>query len=385
MKKISIIIPVFNERDTVAELLGKIHDLRLNGFEKEVIIVEDNSTDGTRDIVKAFYEGKLGYKLILSDAPRGKGYAVRMGLRSATGDIFAIQDADLEYDVSDYPKLLKPFMSDGANFVLGSRHLTEDGNTKHMIRKFHGKERFYAYMMNFGGVFLHKFFNILYGTDISDPTTMYKLFTRDLYEKVTLTGNYFELDWEIVSKFVRLGYLPVEIPVRYESRGLKAGKKVRLYRDVPKWLYMIISCRFAPIAHRKAPFTHLLEHERFGELMRYLLIGGSCAVLDLILLFSFVNYLHIWYLYAATASFIIVSTLGYFGQKYFSFRNYENNHGKQIPVFFVVAGIGLLINAAFMYAFVSLMGLWYILASVMTKFIVLIWNFFANKKITFRS
>jgi glycosyltransferase involved in cell wall biosynthesis len=378
MKKVSIIIPVFNERGTVAELLGKIHDLRFNGFEKEIIIVEDNSTDGTRDIVKAFYEGKPDYKLILNDAPRGKGYAVRMGLRSATGDIFAIQDADLEYDVSDYPKLLKPFMSDDANFVLGSRHLTEDGNTKHMIRKFHGKERIYAYMMNFGGVFLHKFFNILYGTDISDPTTMYKLFTRDLYEKVTLTGNYFELDWEIVSKFVRLGYLPVEIPVRYKSRGLKAGKKIRLSRDVPKWIYMIISCRFTS-------FARLFEHERFGELMRYLLIGGSCAVLDLILLFSFVNYLHIWYLYAATASFIIVSTLGYFGQKYFSFRNYENNHGKQIPVFFAVAGIGLLLNAGFMFTFVSIIGLWYILASVMTKFLVLIWNFFANKKITFKN
>ena len=205
MKKLSIIIPVFNERGTVAELLGKIHDLRLDGLEKEVIIVEDNSTDGTRDIVKAFYEGKSGYKLILNDAPRGKGHAVRMGLRSATGDIFAIQDADLEYDSRDYHRLLKPFISDGADFVLGSRHLTDEGGVKHLIRKFHGKERLYAYMMNFGGVFLHKFFNILYGTDISDPTTMYKLFTRDLYEKVALTGDYFELDWEIVSKFVRLG------------------------------------------------------------------------------------------------------------------------------------------------------------------------------------
>jgi len=377
MKKVSIIIPIYNERGTVAELLGRIHDLRLDGFEKEVIIVEDNSTDGTRDIVKAFCKGKPDCKLILNDAPRGKGHAVRMGLEKASGDIFAIQDADLEYNVGDYPKLLKPFISDGANFVLGSRHLTEDGDTTHMIRKFHGKERFYAYVMNFGGMFLHKCFNLLYGTHISDPTTMYKLFTRELYEKVALTGDYFELDWEIVSKFVRLGYLPVEIPVKYESRGLKAGKKVRLYRDVPKWLYMIIICQFTPVAR-------IFEHERFGETMRYLLIGGTCAVLDLLLLFVFVNYLHIWYLYAATASFIIVSTLGYFGQKYFSFRNYENNHGKQLPVFFAVAGIGLLLNAGFMFTFVSIIGLWYILASVMTKFIVLIWNFFANKKVTFR-
>ena len=244
MKKLSIIIPVFNERNTIAELLGRIDSLRFDGLEKEVVIVEDNSTDGTRDIVRELCKGKRSYKLILNDSPKGKGHAVRMGLRSATGDIFVIQDADLEYDTSDYPKLLKPFISDGAQFVLGSRHLTDDGDTKHMIRKFHGKERLYAYTMNFGGMFLHKFFNILYGTGISDPTTMYKLFTRELYEKVSLTGNYFELDWEIVAKFVRLGYLPVEIPIRYKSRGLKAGKKVRLSRDVPKWLYMIVSCRF---------------------------------------------------------------------------------------------------------------------------------------------
>jgi len=131
-------------------------------------------------------------------------------------------------------------------------------------------------------------------------------------------------------------------------------------------------------------FAFFFEHKRFGEPMRYLLIGGICAVLDLFILFIFVNYLHIWYLYAATASFIIVSTLGYFGQKYFSFRNYENNHGKQFPVFFVMAGVGLLLNAGFIFLFVSIMNLWYILASIITKFIVLFWNFFANKHITFK-
>jgi glycosyltransferase involved in cell wall biosynthesis len=378
MKKVSIIIPVYNEKNTLQKLLEGIYNLNIPQFEKEILIVEDNSKDGSRDIVIDFCNIHPDCKLILNENPRGKGRAVRMGFKKSSGDILAIQDADLEYDSRDYHRLLKPFISDGASFVLGSRHLTENGDTTHMIRKFRGKERFYAYMMNFGGMFLHKFFNLLYGTDISDPTTMYKLFTRELYEKVALTGDYFELDWEIVSKFVRLGYLPIEIPIRYESRGLKAGKKVRLYRDVPKWLYMIIICRFTSI-------EGLLEHKRFGETMRYLFIGGTCAVLDLLLLFAFVNYFHIWYLYAATASFIIVSTLGYFGQKYFSFRNYENNHRKQLPVFFAVAGVGLLLNAGFMFLFVSLMGLWYILASVMTKFIVLIWNFFANKKVTFKN
>ncbi|MDI6778005.1 MAG: glycosyltransferase family 2 protein [Patescibacteria group bacterium] len=248
MEKISIIIPIYNEKNTVEELLTKIYNLRIEGFEKELVLVEDNSKDGTREIVKKFCQNHSDCKLILNDTPKGKGHAVRMGFKNATGDIFAIQDADLEYDVNDYHKLLKPFRDNNVKFVLGSRHLDESGNKVRMIRKFHGIDRVYAYFMNFGGLFLHKFFNILYGTNISDPTTMYKIFTRDLYEKVDLAGNYFELDWEIVSKFVRLGYIPLEIPIKYESRSLKEGKKVKLSRDAIKWLSMIIKCRFMPIS-----------------------------------------------------------------------------------------------------------------------------------------
>jgi putative flippase GtrA len=140
-----------------------------------------------------------------------------------------------------------------------------------------------------------------------------------------------------------------------------------------------------PIKSVKRFFSYFFEHEKIGEPMRYLLIGGTCAVLDLLLLYVFVNNFHIWYLYSATASFIIVLMLGYFGQKYFTFRNYEKNHKKQLSVFFVVSGIGLVMNAIFMFLFVSIAGIWYILASIITKLIVLIWNFFANKKITFQA
>ena len=244
MKKLSIVIPIYREKKTVGELLTRIYALQIKGFEKELVLVEDNSKDGTREIAEAFHKNHPDCKLILNDIPRGKGRAVRMGLKSATGDIFAIQDADLEYDVNDYHKLLKPFLESNAVFVLGPRHLDENGDKIRMIRKFHGIDNFYAHFMNFGGLFFHKFFNVLYGTKISDPTTMYKIFTRDLYDKVNLAGNYFELDWEIVSKFIRLGYFPLEIPITYASRGFKEGKKVQIFRDAPKWMAMIIKCRF---------------------------------------------------------------------------------------------------------------------------------------------
>ena len=134
----------------------------------------------------------------------------------------------------------------------------------------------------------------------------------------------------------------------------------------------------------KKVFAYFFEHKNIGEPMRYLLIGGICAVLDLLFLFLMVNFLHIWYLIATTVSFIVVSFLGYFGQKYFTFRNTEKNHKKQLLVFFIVAGFGLAINVFFMFALVSLINLWYILASIITKFIVLIWNYFSNKFVTFR-
>ncbi len=139
-----------------------------------------------------------------------------------------------------------------------------------------------------------------------------------------------------------------------------------------------------PIKSTKRFLSYFFEHEKIGEPMRYLLIGGSCAVLDLLFLYLMVNFLDIWYLIATTISFTIVSLLGFFGQKYFTFRDLSKNHKKQIPVFFVVSAIGLLINAGFMFFFVSVLGIWYIAANIVTKFIVLIWNFLANKKITFR-
>ncbi len=131
-------------------------------------------------------------------------------------------------------------------------------------------------------------------------------------------------------------------------------------------------------------FELIFEHQKFGEKMRYIFVGGSCAVADLFFLYFLVDVAGIWYLYASVISFIMVGFFGYFGQKYFTFRNDSKSHKKQIMIFYIVSGIGLLINSLSMYFFVSLMGLWYLFGSIVTKFIVLIWNFTASKYITFR-
>jgi len=127
------------------------------------------------------------------------------------------------------------------------------------------------------------------------------------------------------------------------------------------------------------------ESVKNNEPARYILVGGLCALADIALLYLFVSHLHIWYLAAAAISFVVVTFFGYFGQKYFTFRDLSKNHKKQITVFFIVAGIGLLINTLCMFLFVSVAGIWYITSNIITKFIVLAWNFLANKRITFKS
>lgn len=247
MIKLSIIIPIFNEKNTALPLLKSVYLHKIKGIEKEIVIIEDNSSDGTREIVKKFVKNKKNITLILQKVGMGKGTAVRKGLAKATGDIVLIQDADLEYDVSDYEKLITPIIEGKTSFVLGSRHLRHHGKTDWLIRRFKGRERIYAHFMNVGGLFFHKLFNFVYGVKLTDPTTMYKVFKRNLLKEVHLEGKYFELDFEIVGKFIRLGHIPLEVPVNYHARGNSEGKKVRFSRDVWRWVITIFKVRFMPL------------------------------------------------------------------------------------------------------------------------------------------
>ncbi len=132
-------------------------------------------------------------------------------------------------------------------------------------------------------------------------------------------------------------------------------------------------------------FEKILKSENhFFQFARYFLVGGSCAVADLAFLYVLVDIFHFWYLYSAGFSFVMVGIFGYFAQKYFTFRNQTKNHKKQLTMFFLVGGLGLLLNTGSMYFWVEIVGLWYLYASAVTKFIVLAWNFSANKWITFK-
>jgi glycosyltransferase involved in cell wall biosynthesis len=247
--KVSIIIAVYNEAATVATLLERVWAQPLPAAAKEIIIVESNSTDGSREIVAQFVARHAGdaaaqVQVIHQDGPKGKGNAVRQGLAAATGEIVLIQDADLEYDVADYPDLLRPIIDGRAALVLGSRHLGRNG---WKIRKFaQGGPR--AALMNVGGMLFHTLFNVLFGTRLTDPTTMYKVFRADCLDGLTLTCDRFDFDFELLGKLLRSGVRPLEVPVSYQSRGFDEGKKIRILRDPITWLAAIFACRFAPAA-----------------------------------------------------------------------------------------------------------------------------------------
>ena len=253
--KVSIVIAAYNEADTVATLLQRVWAQPLPGAEKEIVVVESNSTDGTHEIVAEFVarhtnKGPARIRAIYQERPQGKGHALRQGFAAATGDILLIQDADLEYDVADYPDLLQPIIEGRTAFVLGSRHM---GPAGWKIRQF-ARNGVLAVVMNAGGVLFHALFNTLFGVRLTDPTSMYKVFRADCVRGLNFSCNGFDFDFELLGKLIRAGFIPLEVPVSYHSRGFEQGKKIRIFRDPLTWVAAILKCRFAaaPVHDRRA-------------------------------------------------------------------------------------------------------------------------------------
>ena len=230
-KTCSIVVPVFNEKDTFPELMRRLLAKRLDhlGLEREIILVESNSTDGTREQVAAFATTP-GVKILWQERPQGKGNAVRAGFGAATGDIILIQDADLEYDLNDYDALLEPLLRDEAAFVLGSRHTGQ-----FRMRRF-TDQRVLGSVCDLAHLFFTGIINVLYGQNMKDPFTMFKVFRRDCLYGLAFECNRFDFDHELLIKLVLKGYRPVEIPVNYWSRSFKQGKKIRFFADPPGWI-----------------------------------------------------------------------------------------------------------------------------------------------------
>ncbi len=224
MNKLSVVIPVYNEKDWIIEILRRVKAVEID---KEVIIVDDCSTDGTREILKDL--ASKGEKVIFHEKNMGKGAALRTGFKNVTGDYVIVQDADLEYDPEDYHKLIAPVLKGKGDVVYGSR--------------FTGERRNMFFHHWVGNRILTLITNILYNTTISDMETCYKLFRSDIIKGVNIKSNRFNFEPEITAKVLKKGIRIYEVPISYTGREFSEGKKIT-WVDGFSALWTLIKYRF---------------------------------------------------------------------------------------------------------------------------------------------
>lgn len=226
--KLSVLMPVYNERQTLSEILDQVRAVELPNIDKEIIVVDDGSTDGSREIL-AEEQARGDLQIFYHDHNQGKGAAVRTAIEHATGDLLIIQDADLEYDPRDYSKLLQPIIEGRVAVVYGSRFL---GPRKAML---------FWHML--GNKFLTLTTNILYNTILSDMETCYKCFRADIVKDIPLRSRRFEFEPEITAKILKRGYRIFEVPISYYGREYHEGKKIG-WRDAPIAFWTLLKYRF---------------------------------------------------------------------------------------------------------------------------------------------
>jgi glycosyltransferase involved in cell wall biosynthesis len=224
--KLSVIMPIYNELNTLEEIIKRVQN---TGLAAEIVLIDDGSTDGTRELVKK-YEGKRGFTVILHEKNQGKGAAVRSGFSAANGDMLLIQDADLEYDPREYPNLLKPIEDGLADVVYGSRFL---GASRRVAMFWH----------MIANRLLTLFTNVLYDTILSDMETGYKVFRKEVVQDMPLHAKRFEFEPEFTAKILKRNYRIFEVPISFNPRDYEEGKKIGL-ADAFEAIWALIKYRF---------------------------------------------------------------------------------------------------------------------------------------------
>jgi glycosyltransferase involved in cell wall biosynthesis len=228
--KLSIVIPVYNEASTIEDLVGRVLKVEM-GVETELVLVDDCSTDGSRDILERLATEHPDWQVVFHEQNQGKGAALHSGFAAATGDMVIIQDADLEYDPRDIPKLLDPMLDGHADVVYGSRFLGG------------GPHRVVYYWHYLGNRFLTMFSNMMTDMNLTDMEVCYKLFKREVLESVTLQEKRFGFEVEITAKVAKGDWVVYEVPISYYGRGYSEGKKIT-WKDGVRAVWCILKFKF---------------------------------------------------------------------------------------------------------------------------------------------
>lgn len=223
---LSVVVPIYNERNSLEQALSRVEAVPIS---KEIILVDDGSTDGTRDLLTRYVE-RPGYRVVFQPYNQGKGAALREGFRHATGTIVIVQDADLEYNPAEYPKLIQPILDDQADVVYGSRF---SGYPRRVLYFWH----------SVGNKFLTLVSNMLTDINLTDMETCYKAFRREIIQAMPLRSQRFGFEPEITVKVARAGYRIYEVPVSYAGRTYAEGKKIG-WKDAIDALWTLVYFRF---------------------------------------------------------------------------------------------------------------------------------------------
>jgi glycosyltransferase involved in cell wall biosynthesis len=223
---VSVLMPVYNERATILAIVERVLAVPI---EKELIVVDDGSTDGTREIIRDRIEGLPGVRVVYHEKNRGKGAAVRTAQALVTGEIAIIQDADLEYDPADYAKLIEPIAARHADVVYGSRFL--------------GSHRAFLFWHMVGNKMLTLLTNLFYNTILTDMETCYKAFRAEIFKDIRIRSDRFEFEPEITAKVFKRGCKVFEVPIVYDGRDYRDGKKIT-WKDAFGAVWTIVKYRF---------------------------------------------------------------------------------------------------------------------------------------------
>ncbi|MDE2071441.1 MAG: bifunctional glycosyltransferase family 2/GtrA family protein [Patescibacteria group bacterium] len=346
MKTLSVLIPCYNEEHTIAQVLARVEAAPVpGGWQKELVIVDDGSTDGTRAIL-----ARSAHKVILRAENGGKGAAVKDALRAATGEYCIIQDADLEYDPKDYVALINA-LDDAHPVVFGSRLM--------------GHNPYFSRVYVLGSKVITAFFNLLFGTHVSDLTTCYKLFPRALAPAIMRhNADGFVFDAVYLSYELAQGGAIREVPITYHPRTRSEGKKVSALDGVRCLVAMV--------------------ELKFGQLARFLFVGGGAFVINLCVLWLLAGALHMYYLVAAGLSFCAAFAFNFLLQKFWTFKTHLRHAAKEMPAFLVMQLIiNLGLNTVFLYVLVHYVHVHYLAAQAALSIIFAVVTYGISKHAIF--
>lgn len=354
MLKLSVVIPCFNEEKTIDEIISRVEASQLpEGWQKEVVLVDDFSTDGTRNKISKYLQKHV---VVLRKENGGKGAAVKSGLEQATGDFILIQDADLEYNPDDYERLMGA-LSEKTPIVFGSRLRQEND--------------YFSLVYLYGSELLTHIFNLFFGSKFTDITTCYKLFPRGVIPKL-LSWKEDDFVFDAVCLTYELNkFNPniIEVSIRYSPRGREAGKKVN-WRHGLKSLLLMIEIRAG----------------NYWQLFKFLVTGGIALIVNLITLYLLTSVMGIHYLFSAVCSFAVAVAVNFMLQKFWTFGHTRGNIYMEATSFMALQiAVNLFLNTALLYFLVEYLHIYYLLSQMVASLCLAVVTFLVTRRYIFKA